>query len=401
MSYYKENAWWASPFNEVAEVISKSKPKQKVEIHDATLRDGEQTPGVVFSKEDKIRIADKLVELGITRIEAGMPAVSKSDFEAIYEIAKKHDDAKIFTVVRTIKEEIDQASDCGSYGIYLDIPIGYPKLQYQFKKWTWKDVYEKFVESIEYAHSKGLHVALSQYDTTRARPDDLVNLDEAITKNCPPDSICIVDTVGCALPATIDYMVRKIKKITNGMTVEVHTHNDFGLAVATELAGMAAGAEILHCCVNGLGERTGNAALEELIICMKILLGMDIPYKLERMQELCDLVEEISGIPIAPNKPFAGRRNYTRESGMGVNLVVNQPLAMFATDPRYFGKKGNIVLGKMSGKASVLFYLDKLDMNIPTDEVIPEIVLKVKEFGMEKKRLLTEDEFVKIVQKYI
>ncbi len=349
-NHYKEASWWASPYNDYPEVVETIKMASKVEIHDATLRDGEQTPGVVFTVEDKIRIAEKLDEVGIERIEAGMPAVSASDYDAIKAICKRNLQAKIFTFARAMKQDIDKAVECGAQGVVIEIPIGYPKLKYQFK-WTWEDVLEKSVDCINYARSQGLYVVYFPYDTTRSRDEVLTQLLAGVIKNSPPNSVGLVDTMGCALPQTIQYMVRKMKKMTGGLPVEVHTHNDFGMAVATELAAVAAGADVIHSCVNGLGERTGNAAAEELMVALKILLGASNDYKLDKLMGLCQLVEKISGVPIAPNKPITGSRNYTRESGIGVDLVIKEPLAMFATDPRYFGREGDIVLGKKSGKA--------------------------------------------------
>lgn len=395
-NHFREGAWWASPYNDYSAVTDEIKMAKKVEIHDATLRDGEQTPGVVFSVDDKIRIAEKLDEVGIERIEAGMPAVSKDDYEAIKAICKRNLKARIFTFARAMREDIDKAVDCGAHGVVIEVPIGYPKLKYQFK-WTWENVLEKSMDSINYARSQGLYAVYFPYDTTRAREEDLTQLMTGIMKNSPPDSVGVVDTMGCALPETIKYLVRKMKELTGGIPVEVHTHNDFGMAVATELAGVAAGAEVIHSCVNGLGERTGNAAAEELMVAMKILLGTDNDYKLDKLTELCRLVEEISGVPLAANKPVAGTRNYTRESGIGVDLVIKEPLAMFATDPRYFGREGDIVLGKKSGKASVEYYLDKLNLKVPA-EAVGEILGRVKAKGMEKRGLLTLEEFRAIVE---
>lgn len=156
------------------------------------------------------------------------------------------------------------------------------------------------------------------------------------------------------------------------------------MAVATEFAAVAAGAEVIHSCVNGLGERTGNAATEELVVGLKILFGQENDYKLDKLQELCSLLEDISGVSLAANKPVVGKRNYTRESGIGVDLVLKQPLAMFATDPSIFNRKGDIVLGKKSGKASIEYFLDKLGIEIQKDAV-EEIVQKVKAAGEAKK----------------
>lgn len=395
-NYYKENCWWASPYNDYPEVKETIQEAKKVEIHDATLRDGEQTPGVVFTVNDKIQIAEKLNEVGIERIEAGMPAVSKDDYEAIKAICKRNLKSKIFTFARAMREDIDMAVECGAHGVVIEVPIGYPKLKYQFN-WTWEKVLEKSMDCINYARSQGLYTVYFPYDTTRSREDDLSNLMKGIMENSPPDSVGVVDTMGCAMPQTIEYLVRKMKKLTNGLPVEVHTHNDFGMAVATELAGIAAGADVIHSCVNGLGERTGNAAAEELMVSMKILMGLENDYKLDKIIELCQLVEQISGVPMALNKPIAGKRNYTRESGIGVDLVIKQPLAMFATDPRCFNRTGDIVLGKKSGKASVEYFLDQLKLDVK-EEAIPEILQMVKAKGTEKKGLINEDEFRRIVE---
>lgn len=390
--YYKEGAWWTSPYNErAAEPIRGS-----VEIHDATLRDGEQTPGVVFSQEDKLAIADGLMEVGVSRIEAGMPAVSRDDFQAIRQIAKKYPQAKIFSFARATRKDIDLVVDSGSKGVVIEVPIGKPKLKYQFH-WEWEDVFEKSADCINYARANGLYTLFFPYDATRAEEDDLESLLKAIRRDAMPDAVGIVDTMGCALPSTIRYMVKWYKEILGDIPVEVHTHNDFGLAVATELAGAEAGASVVHSCVNGLGERTGNAALEELVVCMNILYGMDTPYRLEPMPALCSLVEKLSGVPCAPNKPFVGARNYTRESGIGVDLVVKEPLAMFATDPRYFNRTAQIALGKKSGKASVTYYLGEMGVQAD-DEQIAAILAQVKQTGTQQKRLLTKDEFMAIVQ---
>ncbi len=249
--YYRENEWWVSPYNFVPEVRSTFQLPARVSIHDATLRDGEQTPGVVFSVADKVAIAEKLAEIGVDRIEAGMPAVSEQDFQAIKEISRLGLKSKIYTFARAINSDIDKALECGCHGVIIEIPIGYPKLKYQFK-WTWEDVLKKSIGVINYAKSRGMHVVYFPYDTTRAREEDLTNLLTRMMQEAPPDSVGVVDTMGCVLPEAMKYLVRLVKSITK-LPVEVHTHNDFGMAVATELAGVEAGAEVVHSCANGLG----------------------------------------------------------------------------------------------------------------------------------------------------
>jgi isopropylmalate/homocitrate/citramalate synthase len=394
--YFRDNEWWVSPYNFVPEVRNTFQLPKTVSIHDATLRDGEQTPGVVMSVKEKIAIAEKLDEIGVDRIEAGMPAVSEQDFQAIKEISKLGLKSKIYTFARAINADIDKALECGCHGVIIEVPIGYPKLKYQFK-WTWEDVLRKSVPVINYAKSRGMHVVYFPYDTTRAREEDLSNVLTRIMQEAPPDSVGVVDTMGCILPEAMKFMVRMVKKLTNNLPVEVHTHNDFGMAVATELAGVEAGADCVHSCANGLGERTGNAALEELIVALHVLYGYDTKYNLAKLPELGELVSRISRFPIAANKPILGDRNFTRESGIGVDLVVKEPLAMFGTHPALTGRKGEVVLGKKSGKLSITYNLEKLGITDADDEAIGEMLKRVKDKGIEKRGLLTDEEFREIV----
>jgi methanogen homocitrate synthase len=398
VKYHEENRWWVSPFNLSADVRKTYQLPPRVQLHDATLRDGEQTPGVVFSVADKVAIAEKLAEVGVDRIEAGMPAVSEQDFQAIKEIARLNLPSKIFTFARAMRADIDKALECGAHGVVVEVPIGFPKLQWQFK-WTWEDVLRKSVDVVNYAKERGLYVLYFPYDTTRAREEDLTNLLTRMMQDAPPDAVGIVDTMGCILPEAMKSMVRLVKKLTN-LPVEAHTHNDFGLAVATELAAVEAGAEVIHCCANGLGERTGNAALEELITCLHVLYGYETHYKLDKLPELGDLVRRLSGLPIAVNKPILGSRNFTRESGIGVDLVVKEPLAMFGTHPALTGRSGEIVLGKKSGKASITYTLEQMGLTAD-DEAVAEMLKMVKDTSIAKRGLVTNDEFRAIADKVL
>lgn len=394
-SHFEDGKWWVSPYNFVPEVRKGLKLPPKVEIHDATLRDGEQTPGVVFSIDDKIRIAQKLDEVGIERIEAGMPAVSPMDAEAIKEISKLGLKSKIYTFARAMKADIDMALECGAQGVIIEVPIGYPKLVTQFG-WTWEDVFKKSRDVINYARENGLHAVYFPYDTTRARPDDLTNLCKAIMAESPPDAIGIVDTMGCATPEAIKYMVRWVKEMT-GLPIEIHTHNDFGMGVATELAAVTAGAECVHSCGNGLGERTGNAALEELMLGLDLLYGYDTGYRFDKLPELGNLLAELSNIQISRNKPVLGDGNFIRESGIGIQYVMHDPLVMFGTHPALTGRTGEVVLGKKSGKASVIYKMEALGLGELTDEQSAEVLAGVKDKGIAKRDILDDAEFRDIV----
>jgi isopropylmalate/homocitrate/citramalate synthase len=398
--FHRDDQWWVSPFNVTDQLRRSFSLPPRVQIHDATLRDGEQTPGVVFSVADKIAIAEALAAVGVDRIEAGMPAVSDDDFEAVRQITKLGLPSKIYTFVRAMRADIDKSLECGARGVILEIPIGYPKLLWQFK-WTWEDVLRKSVEVVRYAKAHDLEVVYFPYDTTRAREEDLTNLLTRMVQDAPPDSVGIVDTMGCVLPEAMKYLVRLVKRLTNGLPVEVHTHNDFGMALATELAGVEAGAEVVHSCANGLGERTGNAALEELIVALHVLYGYETPYRLDRLPELGALVSRLSNRPIALNKPILGAHNFTRESGIGVDLVVKKPLAMFGTHPALTGRSGEVVLGKKSGKASITYSLEQLGVAGVSDEAVGEMLRIVKEQSIAKRALVTFDEFREIAARVL
>jgi len=271
----------------------------------------------------------KLNEVGVERIEAGMPAVSPQEEEAIKETTKLGLTSRIFTFARAMKQDIDKALECGAHGVIIEVPIGYPKLKTQFG-WTWRDKLNKSSSVINYAREQGLYAVFFPYDTTRAWPDHLENLCKGIMAESPPDSIGIVDTMGCATPEAIKYMVRWVKAMT-GLPIEIHTHKDFGMGVTTELAAVTAGAEVVHSCGNGLGERTGNAALEELMLGLDLLYGYETGYKFHKLPELGELL--------------------SRESGIGINYVMHDPLVMFGTHPAFTGRQGEVVLGKKSGKA--------------------------------------------------
>lgn len=394
-THFEDGKWWVSPYNFVPEVRKSLTLPPKVQIHDATLRDGEQTPGVVFSVDDKIRIATKMDEIGVDRIEAGMPAVSPQDAEAIKEISKLGLKSKIFTFARALKADIDMALECGAHGVIIEVPIGYPKLVTQFG-WTWQDVFKKSRDVINYAREQGLYAVFFPYDTTRARPEDLTSLCKEIMAESPPDAIGIVDTMGCATPEAIKYMVRWVKGLT-GLPIEIHTHNDFGMGVATELAAVTAGAEVVHSCGNGLGERTGNAALEELMLGLDLLYGYDTGYRLDKLPELGDLLSELSNIPIARNKPVLGTGNFIRESGIGIQYVMHDPLVMFGTHPSLTGRSGEVVLGKKSGTASVIYKMGELGLGELNDDQAAEVLALVKTKGIAKRDILSDAEFRDIV----
>jgi isopropylmalate/homocitrate/citramalate synthase len=396
-SKWKNENWLVSNYNYKKEVRDQMNLPKKVELHDATLRDGEQTAGIVMSRQEKIEIARKLGESGVHRIEAGMPAVSEEDRKAIEDIKKLGMDSKIFGFVRAKEEDIRMCHESGVDGVIIEVPVGKPKLDLQFK-WSIDRVLESSMEAINKARELGLYTVFFPYDTTRADESDLEYLLRGVMRDRGPDSVGIVDTMGCTLPESTDYLVKLVKNITR-LPVEIHTHNDFGLAVANSLRAVASGAEVVHACVNGMGERTGNASLEEVVAGLQMLLGIDTGIDMKKLMELSELVENITNFKMAVNKPIVGTANYTRESGIGADTLLKHPLAMFAINPYYLGREPKLVLGKKSGMTSINMKLQELELEIE-DDGKKRLLSDVKNAGLEKKRILTDEEFISLVGKY-
>jgi len=397
---WRTDLWWTSSVNFLPEVRDQFSLPGEVQIHDATLRDGEQTPGIVLRKDDKIRIAEMLDDIGVHRIEAGMPAVSSEDAEAVQEISKRVKKAKVYAFVRAMEKDIEFAHKCGATGVIIEVPVGQPKLEYQFK-WTMDHVLAQSLKAIKRSKELGLHTVFFPYDTTRAVVADFKQLLVRIMEEAPPDSVGVIDTTGCAIPAAIKYLVTMVKNVTK-LPVEIHTHNDIGMAVANEMAAVEVGATVVHTCINGLGERTGNAALEEVAVALKTLYGYEWGFKFEKLAEMSAVVQELTKFPLPPNKPIVGSGNFTRESGIGIDMVLQQPLAMFSMNPAFVGQEPKVVLGKKSGYASVTTKMKELGMVYPENKERFDVILqKVKQLGMTKKGLLTNTEFKTIVEEVL
>lgn len=395
--WHNEN-YWISPYNFIPSAAEDQPFPPDIEIHDATLRDGEQTPGVVFRKDEKVRIAAELAQAGIQRIEVGMPAVSEEDRQAIAAIAKEGLDAKLYAFARADPKDIQLCAECGVNGVIIELPIGKPKLQYQFK-YGIEHALEISQKAIQQAKSCGLHTVLFPYDATRCEMDDLKFYLNGLKEGYLPDGIGLVDTMGCATPEAIAYLTRLYKQQL-GIPVEIHVHNDFGMGLYSSLAALRAGANVIHGCINGLGERCGNVATEEIAAAMQILYHYDLGIDMKKLISLCRFVEKSSNYPIANKKPVTGRGNYVRESGIGADTVINAPLAMFAVHPAYYLQEPQVVLGKKSGLLSIQLMLEQLHIGLDR-ETQKKILGQVKNLGAEKKRLVTDEEFLAIVKPFL
>lgn len=397
--FHTEN-YWVSCFNYFDEVRSQFSLPDKIQFHDVTLRDGEQSPGVAFDAEDKIAIAKKLDELGVDRIEVALPAVSDEDVKAVKGVVAAKLNAKIFVLCRGMASDVELALECGVDGVILELPVGTPRLKNQFSHWTEDDVVNKAVRWAKYAKEKGLEVVLFPMDCTRAEPAFFDRVMKEVGTLDAVDGIGIVDTSGSLTPQAGVFLVKKMKEMT-GKRIEIHTHGDFGMAVATSLACATAGAEVIHVSVAGLGERTGNTPLDEVAVSAKTLYNLDSNIKFDKIYDVSNEVIRRSKFRIAQSKPLIGDMAFTRESGMGVDLVRKQPLAMFGVHPKWIGREAAYVIGKKSGVLSVEMKLGDLGMDPLSESDTMEVLGKIKTLSLEKKGLVTDEEFVAIVKSVI
>jgi 2-isopropylmalate synthase len=367
--------------------MTTSENKKKIRIFDTTLRDGEQTPGVTVSPDQKLEIAMKLDELGVDTIEAGFPVVSPGEVEAIKKIIKQGLKAEICGLARTTQNDIDVALKSDLKYIHTFIATSDIHLQYKLKM-TREQVLEKAVYAVEYAKKHGLIVEFSAEDATRSEIQFLNNIFKSVAE-AGADRIDIPDTVGYSTPQYISKLVAEVAEVT-GLPVSVHCHNDFGLAVANSIAGFQAGAACAHVTINGLGERAGNAALEELVMACQCLYQISHNIKTEQLYNVSKFVSSAMGIIVQPNKAIIGENAFGHESGIHTHGIINNPLTYEPISPELVGRKRWMQAGKHAGAHGIKAILDEFGITA-TDLQLKEIVEKQKLIADGGKSITTSD----------
>lgn len=397
--------WFVSPLNFDEGVRSRLELPEKVAIHDTTLRDGEQQAGVVFRKDEKVRIATALDEAGVDRVEAGMPAASRDDFEAVKEIARLGLKAKVMAFSRCLRYDVDLALKADVSGVVMELPSSKHIIEYGYGLPEDRAI-STAVDAAEYAKQHGLFVTLLAIDLTRADYELLKKVAESARGSA--DSITIADSFGVVNPFSMEHLTRQLRTLTK-KPVEVHPHNDFGLAVANALAAVAAGASVVHVTVNGIGERAGNAALEETVLALELLLGVGTGVKFDKLYGLSKLVEQLSGVKLPPHKPVVGDSPYKVESGMVTDWWVSarevRPTEVFPILPELVGRKEGIevVLGKKSGRANIIEALREVGID-PAKvgaDALARILAEVKFYSVLKKGPITKEEFILIAKRVL
>ena len=401
---WKAENYFVSPSNFEDKATRDFRFSESLEIHDVTLRDGEQQPGVAFTKQDKIEIAKMLSEIGVHRIEAGMPAVSQSDYEAIGEIAKLGLSSKIFVFSRAMEEDIQNAVDLGVNGVVVEIPANEELILHGYN-WPTDRPIKAACEACRLAHENGLFVNLFLMDSSRLSVDRFVEMVKEVKKNSWIDSCTIVDTQGVLSFPGARYMISEAVKAL-GIPVEAHFHNDIGCGTANALAAFEAGASALHTTVLGIGPRAGQAATEQVALALKLHYGYDSGIKLDSLYSLDKRVAELALIKAPGNQPVAGDLIYQIEAGMPAawwpRVEKEHPLSLYGILPEVIGQPPvEIVLGKGSGAPSISYWLDKLNLKLKDENDTAQILQDVKNKGLAEKRPLTQAEFKEIVKDYI
>src|SRR3990172_6678370 len=357
--------WFVSPWNFLPEVRAAQRFAPQIRIHDVTLRDGEQQAGVVFAVEDKIRIAEALAEVGVHRIEAGIPAVSPADESAVRDIVKRNLGPQIYAFSRCMVDDVKRAVDCGVSGVVMEVPSSEHIIKYAYQ-WPLEKAIDLSIESTAYAHSQGLEVVFFPIDFTRADIGWVLDLITRVGTEGHMDALALVDTFGVTSPHAMQYFVRQVKSRIN-KRLEAHFHMDFAMGVANTIMALAEGVEVMHTTVLGIGERAGNVPMEETVMALLTMYGVDVGLDYTKLTPLANLVQKLTGHLVPLNKPIVGSSLYKIESGIIASWFKNCG-EKFATElfPIRWNAVGQppaeVVMGKGSGIDSVNLWLQQLGM---------------------------------------
>lgn len=360
---------------------------EKVRIFDTTLRDGEQTPGVSVNAEQKVTIAIKLDELGVDAIEAGFPIVSDGEARAIKTIVRQGLKSEICGLARSVQADIDAALKCDLKYIHTFIATSEIHMKYKLNM-TPDQVLERAIWAVDYAKKHGVQVEFSAEDATRSDRGFLIKVLKA-AQEAGADRIDIPDTVGYATP---EYISSLVQEVTDNITVPIsmHCHDDFGHAVANSLAGINAGAICAHVTINGIGERAGNASLEEFVMALHCLYNRRTNIKSELLYETSKFVSNTMGIIVQPNKAIIGENAFGHESGIHTHGIINNPLTYEPISPELVGRKRWLQAGKHAGAHGIKAMLGDFGIK-PTEEQLKEIVERQKTVADLGKSITTAD----------
>jgi isopropylmalate/homocitrate/citramalate synthase len=365
----------------------------KVGFYDTTLRDGEQTVGVVLMPEEKLEIARALSDAGVERIEAGFPRVSADDWEAVRLISEAGLAAEIWGFSRAVAADVEALVELGVRASVIESPIS--ELKLRALGVSREEMLKRIRAAVATAVEAGIHVAYFGVDSTRAEPD-FFDAAYGAAVEAGAAEVVVVDTLGVAGPEAVAELVGRMReRLGPDVPVHFHGHNDFGLATANAVAAVKAGAEWIHGTVNGMGERAGNANLAEVALTLRAVYGVETRLDLKQARALAARVQELSGYELEPWKPLTGENLFRRESG-AVASQFHDPESIEPYSSELVAADRGIVLGKKSGLDSIRIKADELGLDVP-DERRAEVLAAVKQLGTEKRGLVTDDEFRRLL----
>jgi isopropylmalate/homocitrate/citramalate synthase len=360
----------------------------RIGLYDTTLRDGEQTVGVVLSPGEKLEIARLLDGLGIERIEAGFPRVSEDDRRAVELIAGAGLASEVWGFSRAVPADLELLVELGVEASVIESPISDLKLEaIGVDRET---MLGRITAALEFAAEHGIRAAFFGVDSTRAEPDFYERV-YASAVEAGAREVVVVDTLGIASPEAVAELVgRTVEAVGPDVPVHFHGHDDFGLATAAAVAAVRAGATWIHGTINGMGERAGNADLGEIALALRALYGVETGLRFDRVREAAARVQELAGYGLAPWKPLTGETLFRRESG-AVASQFHDPPSIEPYSSELVGAERAIVLGKKSGLDSIRIKVEELGLDVP-EERWPDLLARVKELGTRKRGLVTDDE---------
>ncbi|KAB8334334.1 homocitrate synthase [Scytonema tolypothrichoides VB-61278] len=366
----------------------------QVLINDTTLRDGEQAAGVAFNLQEKVAIANFLDTIGVHELEVGIPAMGDEETRAISAITQLDLQAKLLGWNRAVISDIQASIDCGLKRVHIAIPVSGIQISAKFHG-QWRVTLQQLRDSISFAVDKGLWVAVGGEDSSRADENFLLDVAQ-YAQEWGASRFRFCDTVGILDPFTT---YTKVKRLVSALVipVEVHTHNDFGLATANALAGIEAGALSVNTTVNGLGERAGNAALEEVVMALKRIYGVNVGIHTPRLLELSRLVAAASGSHVPPWKAIVGENAFAHEAGIHAHGVLQNPVTYEPFAPQEVGWERRLVVGKHSGRHLLSSILQEHGIFLNSQET-QSVLDAVRQESVEKKRSLTVQELLDLVQ---
>jgi isopropylmalate/homocitrate/citramalate synthase len=379
---------WTGPLND------RFRLGGRVGMHDKTLRDGEQTVGVVLDPQQKLEIARALDELGIDRIEAGFPRVSDDDREAVRLVASAGLRAEVWGFSRAVPADVEALVELGVGAAVIESPVSDLKLTALGV--SRETMVERIRRAVSFATERGITVTFFGVDSTRAD----IGFYERATKeavDAGAKEIAVVDTLGIATPeAVADLVGRACQWLGPEIPVHFHGHDDFGLATSSAVAAVRAGARWIHGTINGMGERAGNADLGEVALALRALYGVETNLRLDRLRDVSARVRELAGYPLEPWKPAVGDTLFRRESG-AVASQFHDPPSIEPYSAELVNARREIVLGKKSGVDSIRIKAAELGLDVP-EELEAPLLAAVKRLGAEKRGLVTDEEFRQLVQ---